>query len=44
MSLSYVKPEHIILKSHPFFTEKWLQDRIADDPSLLRNGFVKNLH
>ena len=24
MSLSYVKPEHIMLKSHPLFTEKWL--------------------
>ena len=38
MSLSYIKPEHITLKNHALFTEKWLQDRIADDPSLLGLG------
>lgn len=38
MSLSYAKPEHITLKSHTLFNEKWLQDRIADDPSLLGLG------
>jgi hypothetical protein len=38
MSLSYVKPEKILLRSHPELTEKWLQDRIAEDPSLLGLG------
>lgn len=38
MSLKYVKPERIILKGHPEFTEKWLQDRIADDSALLGLG------
>src|SRR5688500_11806703 len=38
MSLNYEKPKHIALNKHPVFTEKWLQDRIADDPSLLGLG------
>ena len=38
MGLTYVKPEHILLKSHPEFNERWLQDRIADDPALLGLG------
>lgn len=38
MSLNYVKPVHIALNKHPVLTEKWLQDRIADDPSLLGLG------
>src|SRR3954453_22115232 len=38
MSLSYVKPEKLLLRSHPELTEKWLQDRIATDPSLLGLG------
>lgn len=40
MSLSYVRPDRIFLKDHPEFNEKWLQDRIADDPSLLGLGDV----
>ncbi len=40
MSLSYVKPDRLLLKNHSEFTEKWLQDRIAEDPSLLGLGDV----
>ena len=32
--LTYVTHELVFLKSHPEFTEKWLQDRIADDPTI----------
>jgi hypothetical protein len=35
MSLNYIKPEKIVLRNHPEITEKWLQDKIADDPPLL---------
>lgn len=38
MSQSYVKPEHLWLKSHPEITEKWVQKLIADDPSILGLG------
>lgn len=41
MTLTYVKPERILLKVHPEFTERWLQDRIADDPSLLGLGDIE---
>jgi hypothetical protein len=37
-SLTYLKPERISLKDHPELNEKWLQDRIAEDPSLLGLG------
>jgi len=37
-ALSYVKPTPISLKRHPEFNEKWLQDRIIDDPSILGLG------
>ncbi len=36
--LKYVKPERISLRNHPEYSERWLQDRIADDPSLLGFG------
>ena len=36
--LTYVNHELVSLKSHPEFTEKWLQDRIADDPTILGLG------
>jgi len=36
--LEYVKPERISLKDHPDFNERWLQERIADDPSILGLG------
>lgn len=38
MPLEYVKPERILLKSHPEFNERWVQDRLAEDPSLLGLG------
>ena len=37
-SLTYVKPERIMLKGHAEFTEKWLQDQICTDPSILGLG------
>lgn len=37
-SLKYAKPERIWLKSHTEFNERWLQDRIAEDPSILGFG------
>lgn len=36
--LNYVKPEKIWLKEHPVLNEKWVQDRIAEDPSVLGLG------
>jgi hypothetical protein len=36
--VNYVKPQKITLKDHPELSEKWLQDRIAEDPSLLGLG------
>ena len=37
-SLKYVKHERVWLKGHSEFTEKWLQDLIAADPSILGLG------
>lgn len=37
-SLKYVKFDRLNLKGHSEFNEKWLQDRIADDPSMLGLG------
>jgi hypothetical protein len=34
----YVKHETISLKLHPELNEKWVQDRISDDPSILGLG------
>jgi hypothetical protein len=36
--MKYVKPERIFLRSHPELSEKWVQERIADDPSILGLG------
>lgn len=36
--LKYVKPELISLKKHTELNEHWLQDRIAEDPSILGLG------
>ena len=41
--LTYAKPEHLSLRTHPFFNEKWLQDRIAEDPSILGLGDLEVL-
>ncbi len=38
MSASYVKPEKILLKTHPELSEKWVQQRVAEDPTLLGLG------
>lgn len=38
MSKQYVKPEYVSLKSHPEYNEKWVQDIIAEDPSILDLG------
>lgn len=38
MSNNYVRSEHISLKDHPEFNEKWVQDLIANDPSILGLG------
>jgi len=43
MALIYTKAERISLKSHPELTERWLQDRIADDPTILGLGDVNVL-
>ncbi len=37
-TLKYIKPEKILLQNHPEFNERWLQERIADDPALLGLG------
>lgn len=36
--MSYIRPEPISLKAHPQFDEKWVQQLIADDPSILGLG------
>lgn len=40
MSLKYEKLTHLSLKTHPTLDEKWVQDRIAEDPSILGLGEV----
>lgn len=34
----YVKHEKLLLKTHPQFSEKWVQEKIADDPSIIGIG------
>ena len=38
MPLTFKKPEALSLKGHAEFNEAWLQERIAEDPSLLGLG------
>ena len=38
--LKYTKSESIVLKKHADFNEKWLQDRIVEDPTILGLGEV----
>lgn len=38
MNLQYAKATRVLLKQHPTFNEMWLQDRIAEDPSILGLG------
>lgn len=40
MAAQYTKSTPVSLKDHPDFTESWLQDRIAEDPTLLGLGDV----
>ena len=36
--LEFTKFEQVNLKSHPLYNEKWVQERIAEDPSILGLG------
>jgi hypothetical protein len=36
--MTYVKPVRLILRTHPEFTEHWVQERIAEDPTILGLG------
>ena len=38
MTTNYIQPERISLKTHPVLNEGWVQDRVADDPSILGLG------
>jgi len=38
MSLKFIKPERISLANHPEYREKWVQERISEDPSILGLG------
>jgi len=38
MPISYLRPERLMLKTHPELNERWVQDRIAEDPSILGLG------
>ncbi len=33
-NLKYTSHEKVSLKNHPKFNEKWVQDRIAEEPSI----------
>jgi len=39
--LIYSKSKKISLKKHPQFNEKWLQIKIAEDPSILGLGDLR---
>src|SRR5438105_1094326 len=38
--MKFVKPDRLSLKEHPELNERWVQARIADDPSLLGLGDI----
>lgn len=38
MTKGYIKPERLWLRSQPDYSEKWVQQRIAEDPSILGLG------
>jgi len=40
MALNYEKLTHLNLKTHSTLDEKWVQDRIAEDPTILGLGDV----
>jgi hypothetical protein len=35
---SYIKPERVFMRTHPEFNERWVQEAIAADPSILGLG------
>ena len=37
-NLKFVKPERILMAQHGELRERWVQDRIAEDPSILGLG------
>jgi hypothetical protein len=37
-NFKYVKPERVTLKGHPELNERWVQQRISEDPSILGLG------
>jgi hypothetical protein len=38
MPVNYMRPERLTMKSHPELNERWVQDRIAEDPTILGLG------
>ena len=36
--IPFIRPKRISLKNHPIYSENWVQDIIADDPSILGLG------
>lgn len=38
MDMNYVKPEKINLRNHPTLDERWIQNLLAEDPSILGLG------
>jgi len=38
--MKYVKMERLSIRNHPELNEKWVQDRIAEDPSILGLGDI----
>ena len=38
--MDFVEPKYVSLKDHPTYNERWLQDRILENPSLLGLGDV----
>jgi hypothetical protein len=38
MPVNYLRPERLTLKTHPELNERWVQERIAEDPSILGLG------
>jgi hypothetical protein len=37
-NVNHIKPQRIWLKDQPHLNEKWVQDRIAEDPTILGLG------
>jgi hypothetical protein len=38
ITYTYVRHQRLLLKNHPQFNEKWVQERIAEDPSIMGVG------